>query len=79
MALKLPVDVPPARLNKMDEPPEVSKFPLLSIAVRLAVTVFPELTVGRLMAKVELVAEILPGVTVTEGALLVRFRPPTVA
>jgi hypothetical protein len=76
---RLPVEVPPLRLITIVDPPAVRSFPFTSLAWRVIVLVVPEGTVAGETAKVDWLAEMLPGITVIVGRVEVMEEPPIVA
>ena len=79
VALIVPVELPPERLNTTVAPPTVIELPAASLACKVSVEVPPELIVA-LPTNICEVAELgPPGVTVTLGAAVVTLVPPILA
>lgn len=76
---KVPVEVPPEFPNKILDPPTITLFPAESRPCKVAVTVFPELTVAAETVTTDEDTEILPGTTVTVGSEVDTLTPLTVA
>lgn len=75
----VPVLVPPLFVKTTVEPPVVKLFPAASFALNVRVTALPDVTVAEETDKVEVTAEMAPGLTVTVGSAVLTKVPPMVA
>lgn len=77
--LTVPVLVPPERENRTVEPPVLKLFPAASFAVKVRLTLEPEATVDAETEIKDVTVEILPGLTVIVGSVVLTAVPLTVA
>lgn len=75
----LPVLTPPVWLNTTASPPVVRVLPAPSLAVKVSVTLLPEATELDERVIVDWATEIVPGVTLAVGFVVVIGAPPMVA
>ena len=77
--LTVPVEVPPVREKTTVDPPVDKLFPAASRACKVMLMEFPEETVADDKLINEVAVEIVPGVTVIVGSVVVTAVPPMVA
>lgn len=74
-----PVLVPPLWAKTTTSAPFVSWLPLASLAVKVSVTVAPDVTVAELRVTSDWLSDTAPGLTVKVGSVEVTAEPPMVA